>query len=98
MKDNQLIAGKSHLITLQEAIAMNALYRKCKDGILTPTTPKTVLATCETFNREDFDTLLAQPDCVGVRVYYGMHDNMDISAVIVGVNSNNEDMITPVPG
>ena len=95
MKNNQSVGRISHLITLDEAAAMNGRYRAEKDAILAKGVSLNILPICETFSRADFDTLFAQPGCIGVRIYLGMKDNLDISAVVVGVNGNNEDMINP---
>lgn len=37
-------------------------------------------------------TLLNQEDCTGVRIYNALNDDGKITFVLVGVNSNNEDM------
>lgn len=96
MKSNQSVGRISHLITLDEAAAMNLLYRAEKDAILQEGVSSNTLPLSETFSRADFDTLLAQHGCKGIRIYYGMKTNLEVSAVIVGVNGNNEDMINPL--
>jgi hypothetical protein len=45
------------------------------------------LSLSETFEVEAFRALVAQPGCVGVRIYYGMKEVLKICAVIVGVNA-----------
>jgi hypothetical protein len=83
-----------NLITLDEAVKMTTLYRQEKENILAgPFKGKNILAICETFGREIFDTLLTEDDCVGVRIYYGMSDDLNVHAVVVGVNSANEDIL-----
>ena len=52
-----------------------------------------VLAICETFNRADIDAVLRQRDCVAIRIYYGMDTTNQVHAIIVGVNSNDEDIV-----
>ena len=93
MKNNQTIGNKSHLITLPVAAAMNKLYREQKRNILNAGINPDVLPICETFTRDDIDSILAQPGCVALRIYFGMHDNMNISPVIVGVNDTGDDMV-----
>ncbi len=97
-----LIPGKSHFITLQQAIDMTTLYRKQKEEILQPEyRGKNILANCETFNREAIDYLLAEKECAGIRIYYGMDAELKVHAIMVGVNAANEDLLpdfTEAPG
>lgn len=89
-----LIPGKSHFISLQQGIDMTTLYRKEKESILLPEfRDKKILANCETFNREAIDYLLAEKDCAGIRIYYGMDPELKVHAILVGVNSANEDLL-----
>lgn len=90
---NPIIGGTSEFIPLAEAVELNRRYRCDKDKILKPEVNPDVLPICETFNREYFDGVLGQSGCVGIRIYFGMKENGDVCAVVVGVNSANEDMI-----
>ncbi|MEO7983497.1 MAG: hypothetical protein ABI688_05395, partial [Bacteroidota bacterium] len=73
----------SQFISLQEGIAMTTLYRKEKETILAaPFKGKNILARCETFDRAEIDTLLAKPDCVRIRVYYGMDETLNVHAIL----------------
>ncbi len=72
---------------------MTLLYRNEKENILVKNVDKDILPLCETFSRADFDSLLAQTGCVGVRIYFGMKEDLKISAVVVGVDANNADMV-----
>lgn len=90
------IKGGSNLISLEDAIAMTSEYRKEKDSILAEGVSPDVLPICETFNKTDFQTVLDQTGCVGVRVYFGMKTGKEISVVVVGVNADDEDMISTV--
>ncbi|HMG68057.1 MAG TPA: hypothetical protein VK588_10235 [Chitinophagaceae bacterium] len=84
----------STLIPLQQAVDMTTLYRNEKENILDPAfRNRNILCNCETFERADFDTVLAQPDCVNLRVYYGMDKELEVHAIIVGVNSKDEDIL-----
>ena len=47
----------------------------------------------ETFNRDIFDALLAQPGAAGIRIYHGMDSTLTIHSILVAVNSNNEDIL-----
>jgi hypothetical protein len=83
-----------HFISLQQAKAMTALYRTQKENILAPQYQgRNILCLSETFNRDAFDQVLAQIDCVGIRIYFGMNPDLTIRTIVVGVNANNGDMI-----
>lgn len=83
-----------HSISLDQASTMTSSYRKGKDAILlSGYQGKNLLPICETFGRAAFDTLLGQTDCTSIRIYFGMDTDLKIHSIIVGVNSNNEDMI-----
>jgi hypothetical protein len=84
----------SKLIPLQQAIEMTTLYRKEKENILDPAyRNKNILCNSETFDRSDIDTILSEPDCVDLRIYYGMDSELKVHAIIVGVNSKGEDIL-----
>ncbi|MGN6400136.1 MAG: hypothetical protein ACTHMD_06780 [Flavisolibacter sp.] len=84
----------NHLITLTEASEMTAFYRQNREGILAALYQgQNVLPISETFDREDFDALLGQAGCTGVRIYYGMDADYKVHAVIVGVTAANEDLL-----
>lgn len=73
---------------------MTALYRSDKEAILaTAYQNQNILANSETFNRYAFDTLLAIDGCAGLRIYYGMDENLKVHAIIVPVDSENEDIL-----
>jgi hypothetical protein len=87
----------NNLITLDAAINMTALYRREMNTILDyPFMDQNILPICETFNRAAFDTLLAETGCTAVRIYYGMSDDLKVHAIVVGVNSDNEDILPAV--
>ena len=54
-----------------------------------PTAPTT---KANYFERNIFDKILAQPGCVGIRMYYAKTDAQVPTLVIVGVNGNGADM------
>ncbi len=73
---------------------MIAKYNLERNSILEPLyRGQDVLAICETFDRADIDAVLAQRDCVAIRIYYGMDTSNKVHAIIVGVNSNNQDIV-----
>lgn len=84
----------SHFITLDHAITMTGTYRNNRELILDAGYQgQNILALSETFNREAFDHLLATEGCAGLRIYYGMDAGLKVHAVIVAVNSLNEDLL-----
>ena len=85
--------GVSHQISLVQAITMTQKYRLGNETILEPVMRNMqILPFSETFNREDFDKLLSQADCEGIRLYYGMDEELKVHIIAVGVNSRNEDI------
>lgn len=73
---------------------MTQRYRENKGRILRKEFEgRDLLPISETFNREAFDRLLAQPGCRGVRIYFSMDDAMQLRAIIVGVNERQEDIL-----
>jgi hypothetical protein len=86
-----------HFIPLSQAVDMTTLYRENKEGILASQYQNTnILPICESFNRSIFDTILAQQNCEGIRLYFGMDQNLNVRMIIVGVNGDNEDMVPEV--
>lgn len=86
----------SEFITLAEAVTMIKTYKDNKDVMLEPDyRNKDIMLTCETFDKTDIEELLSQDDCVKMRVYLGMDENLLIRTIIVGVNSKDQDILTP---
>jgi len=48
---------------------------------------------CETFSREAIDRLLATPGCTQIRIYYGIKEAMDISAILVAADAEDGDLL-----
>ncbi|MGD0589484.1 MAG: hypothetical protein ABSA44_01635 [Bacteroidota bacterium] len=48
------------------------------------------------FGNDIVDKILAQPGCVGVRMYYGKHANGKPGVIFVGVDKNGKDIVSDV--
>ena len=84
----------SHSISLKTAKQMTSLFRSQKEMILGATYQgQGLLPHCESYDGETFKKLLELPSCVGVRIYYGMSDDLKLHAIIVGVNDKDEDIL-----
>ena len=84
----------SHIIPLDQAKQMIALYKEQKENILKQEFQgKNLLPISETYEIADFARLIAEPGCVRLRIYYGMGTDLNVHAIIVGVNQNNEDIL-----
>ncbi|RYG42939.1 MAG: hypothetical protein EOO01_22150, partial [Chitinophagaceae bacterium] len=94
MSQSILFPDLNHFIPLNEAKVMTARYRAEKENILAlEYKGQNILSNCETFNRAEFDYVLAQEGCVGLRVYFGMTPDLKVKVIVVGVNSENQDIL-----
>jgi len=88
----------SQNITLSKAISLTTLYRNQREAILLPEhRGNNILPLCETFDRSVIESLLAQPGCQKLRIYYGMEESLAVQAVLVGTNEEDEDIL-PLAG
>src|SRR5690349_1372581 len=86
----------SHFIDLQTAIDMTTRYRSQRENVLvTQYRQQNLLPTCETFERSAFDTLLGEYDCKKIRIYFSMNENLQVRAIVVGVDSTDKDILPP---
>lgn len=84
----------NHFISLQEAVDMTTLYRQEYENILKPVYQnQNILARSEAFDRAAFDTLLAKNGCAGLRIYYGMDEQLKVHAIIVPIDANGNDIL-----
>jgi len=74
----------NHEISLQQAIDMTTLYRENKPADA---------PICETFEIAAINQLAAVSGCAYLRIYYGRKENMEIHAILVAANENNEDIL-----
>lgn len=83
-----------HFISLTTAIEMTSRFRNYRESILKPEYQgQNVLPFSETFDRAAFDALLGEDGAKGLRIYFGMDDNLKIHTIIVGVNEDDEDIL-----
>lgn len=83
-----------HRISLPQAIDMTTRFRQNRTSILLPQyAGADILARCETFDKSAFDWFLSNTDCVSIRIYYGMSPNLQVHAIIVGADSNGNDLL-----
>jgi hypothetical protein len=88
----------NHEITLDQGVDLTKRFRQLRPTVINPIyLNDDIVANSETFDRAAIDALLAQDDCKQVRIYYGMSDDLKIHAVLVGVNSDGQDIL-PVGG
>lgn len=74
---------------LSEGKLMVKTYLENKSKVFTG---EFTLPNTETYEKEAFIALLNQPDCVKIRIHYGMDHNKEICAIIVGVDSNGNEI------
>ncbi len=74
----------NHEISLQEAVDMTTLYRANRPANF---------PICETFERAAIEKVLATDGCAYLRIYYGMKENMDVDAILVAANGDDEDIL-----
>lgn len=71
---------RRHKITVAEARALMARR------------PRGLEARGGHFPREVFEAILAQPNCAGIRFYYGTNPDGSPAIVLVGIDANDADM------
>ena len=73
----------SHNISLNEAADMTRRFRESVPS-------GSIIGGL--FNAADIRRILDQPDCAGLRYYYGLNDSGDPVILLVGVTVDNEDL------
>lgn len=78
-----------HQISLQQAVEMTKAFRQNQPQ---------GMPLCETFSREAIDRLLATPGCTQIRIYYGIKEARDISAILVAADAEDRDLLPALTG
>jgi len=79
--------NENHVITLDKAIRLTEEYRRSvPEG-------SPLGGAC---SHDNFNQLLRQPTCVGIRIYNAANDDDSPTSVLVGVNSNNYDLFAGI--
>lgn len=90
--------ARKHFISLANAAALTAGYRKEKTTLRRQLTDSNYLANnfdlpdAETFNRDAIAALLNQKDAKGIRIYLGRDSKGLIRMVIAAVDGNDDDI------
>jgi hypothetical protein len=93
------MSSSKHLISLATAKKLTKNYREKKKKILKDEYGNTnTLCTSETFDRDIFDSILAQDNCTRLRFYFAMNEAGEIGLTCVGVNEQNEDILPKTSG
>ena len=80
-------------ITSGKLKELKTQYEKNKSKILKDDLQLTdTLPTFEIFDRASMEQILALDGCVGVRMYYGMDEKMEVQLMAVGVDKYGQDI------
>lgn len=83
-------------ISLEKAKQLIKKFKVDKDKIVKDEYKgKNLLPNSETFDRYAIDTLLQLPGCTKIRIYFGMEEDDKVSLVIVGVDKDGKDILSP---
>ena len=85
---NQQITGReNHAIALTDASRLTGNFRASASA-------GSILG--ETFGRDAVQSILSQPNCVGVRIYYGRKSDSTPVLILAGVDALNRDLTAGV--
>jgi hypothetical protein len=88
-------SARNHFITSAMAKEMIAKFKGMNEKIIRPEfTGKGVLPFSETFDKAAIQALLDQPGCVKIRTYMGMTETMETRFIFIGVDEQDQDMIS----
>ncbi len=76
---------EQHEINIDDAAEITKRYREAHPGE----------RIAVYFSKSEITSLLGQTNCVGIRIYFGMDDGGELSPIIVGVDTNENDLVRP---
>jgi hypothetical protein len=77
----------NHRITPEQAKALTGKY-----GTGRGSWSKRTMPLSEAFNKRSLDSLLNQPNCVGMRICFGMDEKGQIRLILYGINDQGKDI------
>ena len=87
-------ASSSGFISLAKAKEMTARYRQNRNSVISPSyAGQDIIPICDKFDRNVFDKLLLKPNCMAIRLYYGMDESLKVHPIVVAVNEKDEDIL-----
>ena len=85
----------NHAISLQKAIEMTTRFRTEIKVIFKPEySGVDILPLSETYKKSIFDELGRHEECVAIRAYLGMDKNNHVRLIFVGVDDDNNDILS----
>ena len=89
-----VIPPGSHRIPLEQAKVMVLRYNEKKNEILNPDLEtENILPISETFRKDAILAYLSKDFVHAIRIYYGMSENNEIHAIIIGVDKDGNDIL-----
>jgi len=88
IRAEQAQSGVNKVLTAQDATSLTKIYRintESKDMLI------------HYFGKEAVDKALAQPGCIGLRMYYGMDKNGTRGLILVGVDKKGNETFAGTP-
>lgn len=78
------MSDNTHVISLDEAKAMTHAYQNAQQF-------QGLTVSCM-IDKDAYQLVLDQPNCVSVRTYFGLNSEEKLTIVVVGVDAEGEDM------
>jgi hypothetical protein len=75
---------EDHTISLADASAMTQNFRN--------TLTSSAGTIAHFFGKAAIEAILAQEDCVGIRIYYGLNATQEKQLIVVGADANEDDL------
>ncbi|MES2374128.1 MAG: hypothetical protein V4557_16245 [Bacteroidota bacterium] len=93
-----VIPPGSHRIPLEQAKTMVLRYNEQKEEILNPDLQaQNILPVSETFRKDAILAYLAKDFVYAIRIYYGMTEDKQVHAIIIGVDKDGNDILPKSP-